>query len=298
MIADSPTKPRVSLTDPAFIRRLESLALLARRVLGGKLQASRRTTRKGSGVNFADYAEYNLGDDYRAIDWRVFGRLEHLVIKLFELEEDMTLAILLDTSRSMQSKMEHATKLAAALGYIALTGLDQVVVYTVSDKLDVLVEPCHGRAKLMSMLRSLERVECAGVDSDFNVCCKTFQARHRRRTMVVPISDFFFPGGFDTGLSLLRYGKHEVFAIQVQDERDRVCDLRGDADLQCVETGARRRVTVTQREKLLYEAAVEQWNESLRSACARRQIGLTSITTDIAFDEIISRILRRGGLVA
>lgn len=78
------------LTDPAFIRRLDSLYLLARKVLGGSLQADRRSTRKGTGITFADYAEYYHGADYRAIDWRVYARFESLVIKLFELEEDAT----------------------------------------------------------------------------------------------------------------------------------------------------------------------------------------------------------------
>lgn len=290
--------PSLNLTDPAFIRRLESLSLLARRVLGGKLQADRRTQRKGAGVSFADYAEYNLGDDHRAIDWRIYGRLEQLVIKLFEVEEDMTLVLLVDVSRSMRTKLEHAASLAAALGYIALQGLDRVAVYTISDALRVQLEPSHGRGRVMTMLRALERLECTGDDSDFEACCRTLQARHRGRAMVVPISDFLFPGGFETGLSLLRYANHEVFAIQVQDDGDRRCDLRGDIDLVCVETGSHRRVTVTPREKQLYEAAVAQWNEQLRTVCARRAIGLTAISTDVPFDQIISRILRRGGLVA
>ncbi|MEN0020136.1 MAG: DUF58 domain-containing protein [Planctomycetota bacterium] len=286
------------LTDPAFIRRLESLSLLARRVLGGKLQADRRTNRKGMGVQFADYAEYNIGDDHRAIDWRVFGRLEQLIIKLFELEEDMTLVVLLDTSRSMASKLDHAKRLAAALAYIALQGLDQVVVYGLSDKLQTIVEPCHGRAKLLPMLRAIDTAESSGVDSDFDACCRTLQARHRRRAMVLPVSDFLFPTGFERGLGLLRYSNHEVFCLQVQDDADRRCDLRGDADLECVETGQRRRVTITPTEAAAYERAVQDWNESLRTACVRAGTGLVSTTTDIAFDDIIQRILRRGGLVA
>lgn len=294
MAADSP----LNLTDPAFIQRLESLALLARRVLRGKLQANRRTVQKGAGVNFSDYAEYTYGDDHRAIDWRVYGRLESLVIKLFEMEEDMTLVLLLDTSRSMASKLPHAARLAAALGYLALSGLDQVVIHSVSDRLRPVVEPLHGRNRALTMLRGLEQVTCAGVDSDLDACCRTMLSRHRRRAMVVPISDFLFPGGFDRALSRLRHANHEVFAIQVQDDRDRRCDVLGDVDLHCVETGRRRRVTVSEREQRLYEQAVADWNESLRAACSRRGIGLASVTTEVPFEDVIARILRRGGLVA
>ena len=94
------------LTDPAFIRRLDSLYLLARKVLGGTLQADRKSTKKGTGITFADYAEYYYGADYRAIDWRVFAKFESLVIKLFELEEDATIYLLVDCSNSMENKFD------------------------------------------------------------------------------------------------------------------------------------------------------------------------------------------------
>ena len=97
----STRKPKAKsglLTDPAFIRRLESLYLLARKVLGGNLQADRKSTKTGTGVTFADYSEYSLGDDYRAIDWRVYARLENLMIKLFELDEHRLAAIRFEAS--------------------------------------------------------------------------------------------------------------------------------------------------------------------------------------------------------
>lgn len=298
MALTTPSKSDTSLTDPAFIQRLESLALLARRVLGGKLQANRRTVRKGSGINFADYAEYTLGDDYRAIDWRVYGRLEHLIIKLFEMEEDMTLVVLLDVSHSMVTKLHHARRLAAALGYLALSGFDQVAIYGVGTGLAPIVEPLHGRGRSLTMLRSLQAVECTDEDSDLDAAVRALVARHRRRAMIVPISDFLIPTGFDRALSRLLHARHEVYAIQVQDEGDRVAPPLGDALLECVETGRTRRVTVTERERRLYEQAVADWNAELRTTCDRRGIGLASVTTDVPFDEIISRILRRGGLVS
>ncbi len=286
------------LTDPAFIRRLESLYLLAQKVLGGQLQADRKTSKKGSGVTFSDYAEYSFGDDHRAIDWRVYGRLESLMIKMFEVEEEMTLYILLDVSPSMQRKFTYARELAAALGYIALNNMDQVVLYAMADDLRMLMEPGHGRARILPFLRALDEAETFGEDTRFNTCTEAFQLRHRRRGMVILISDFLFPEGFEHGLKFLQWNGHEVFCLQVQDELDQRCDLKGDVDLQCVESGATQRVTVTRREAAAYEKAVHDWNESLKTTCARRGIGLVHTTPDIAFDEVIQSILRKGGLVA
>ena len=286
------------LTNPAFIRRLESLYLLARKVLGGSLQADRKTTKKGSGITFADYAEYNPGDDYRSIDWRIYAKFESLIIKLFELEEDATIYILLDCSPSMASKFLYAKQLGAALGYIALNSLDRLCVYGLADRLHPLLDPCRGRGNVLPFLRGLEEVKSFGDDTDFAGCSKEFQARRKRKGVVIVLSDFLFPAGFESGLKFLQYHRHDVFCIQVQDDNDLKCDWKGDVNLECVESHQSQRVTISPTEARAYEAAVAEWNEDLRKACARHSIGLASTTPDVSFESVIQEILRRGGLVS
>lgn len=286
------------LTDPAFIRKLDGLYLLARKVLGGSLQSDRRSPRKGAGITFADYAEYHPGDDFRSIDWRVYARFEQLVVKLFEIDQDATVYILLDESPSMNSKFLFGRQLAAALGYIALHMLDQLCVYGLADKLNPLTERCRGRGRVLPFLRSLDGAQTFGADTDFTACAREFMVRHRRKGIIVVISDFLFPGGFEDGLKLLQYHRHDVFCLQVQDDTDTTCHWKGDVDLTCIETGQHQRVTITSREARLYEQAVADWNENLRKSCARRGIGLASTTPAIPFEHVIQDILRRGGLVA
>ena len=286
------------LTDPSFIRRLDSLYLLARKVLGGTLQADRKSTKKGTGITFADYAEYYYGADYRAIDWRVFAKFESLVVKLFELEEDATIYLLLDGSHSMRSKFEYAKQLAAALGYIGLNCLDRVCVYALADTLSPLMEPRRGRGNAMRFLQALEEAQTFGGDTTFTNCCKIFHSRHRRKGLVLVISDFLFPAGFQEGLKFLQYYKHDVYCLQVMDETDTRCDWKGDVEIECVETGQHQRITVSPREAKLYEDAVAKWNADLKQCCAQRGIGLASTTPNVAFDTVIQDILRRGGLIA
>lgn len=286
------------LTDPAFIRRLDSLYLLARKVLGGSLQAERRSIHKGTGITFADYAEYYHGADYRAIDWRVYARFDSLVIKLFELEEDATVYILVDSSRSMESKFLFTRKLAAALGYISLKSLDRLAVYSLTDTLSPLLDSCRGSAKVLGFLRSLEAAQTSGRDTAFTTCSRIFQARHRRRGLVIVLSDFLFPDGFEEGLRFLQFHGHDVYCLQVQDDADTRCTWKGDVDLECVETLKRKRVTISPREARQYEEAVANWNESLRQFCAKSGIGLAYTTSDPPFELVLQDILRRGGLVA
>src|SRR5262245_7552672 len=111
-----------SLLDSGLIRQLEQLELVVRRLYAGRTQGEKRSRRRGSGSEFADYRDYVQGDDPRHIDWNVYGRLDRLFLKLFHVEEDLRLAIFIDTSRSMSagdpSKLLYAKKLAAALAYI------------------------------------------------------------------------------------------------------------------------------------------------------------------------------------
>ncbi len=286
------------LTDADFIRRLESLFLLARRVLGGSLQADRKSKRKGAGITFADYAEYQLGDDYRAIDWRVFARFDQLVIKLFEVEEDTTVYILADSSHSMGSKFLAAKKLVAAMGYIALNCLDRLSVYGMADKLYPIQNPTRGKAKVLSFLRTLEAGETVGTDTDFSACVRELEVRHRKKGVVLVISDFLFPGGFEDGLKRLSGLGHDVYCLQIHAQDDLSCEWKGDVEIDCVETHQKEQITVTRKEITRYEELMAEWNAALRKECARLGIGYANTTDEVPFEHVIQGILRRGGLVS
>lgn len=287
----------MSLTDPRFLAKLESLHLLARRVIGGELAADRRSKKMGSGIHFADYAQYQPGDDYRLIDWKIYARLNHLVLKLFELEEDVSIHLILDISRSMEAKLDLAVQLTAALGYIALSNQDRLTIYGLCDKLKPIMETSHGKNAIMKMLMELDKVEVAGSDSCFNEAVRLHQSQHSRHAVVVVLSDFFFPGGYQEGLRLLRYAKHDVFCLQVLDPQETSCDLQGDLELNCVETGVTRQITIGPQERQRFIEVVEEWNRGLEHSCSRYEMGFMRAQTDTAFEDIIQNLLRRGGLV-
>lgn len=285
------------LTDQEFIRRLEMLHMLARKVLGGSLRADRKSEKKGSGILFSDYSEYKFGDDYRSIDWNIFARLEQLVVRMYELEEDMSIYILLDMSMSMETKTLYARQLAAALGYIALSSADRLGVYGVSKSLGTILEPCHGKSAIFKMLRSMQDAALSAGGTCLNECIKTFQSRKHRKGICVVISDFFTPGGYDEGLKMLRWSKHDVFCIQVIDPAELECSMKGDVELECVETQRRKHVVIGPSEVAKYRAVMENYNDELQRYCLRQEIGFARAMIDIPFEEIIQDILRRGGLV-
>src|SRR5690606_27856191 len=133
----------MALFDSDFLRRLEYLSLVSRRVFRGKLLAQRRTKQLGGGIEFADHREYSRGDDLRYLDWNIYARFGDVLLKRFQEEEDLHVYIMLDVSRSMNSesseKFDYARRLAAALAYIALADMDRVSILAYADDVkDVL----------------------------------------------------------------------------------------------------------------------------------------------------------------
>src|SRR5438067_10755301 len=132
------TQPRSdALLDPAFMARLDQLDVMSRKLLAGKMKGERRSKRRGQSVEFADYRNYVIGDDLRFIDWNIYARLDRLFLKLFLEEEDLSLYVLIDVSKSCDygepSKALYLKKVAAWLAYIGLVNYNRVSIVAMAD---------------------------------------------------------------------------------------------------------------------------------------------------------------------
>src|SRR5215471_16987371 len=121
-----------ALLTPELLRRLEQFQLLAARRAKSSAKGERRSRARGQSVEFADYRTYVHGDDFRYLDWNLYGRLERLFLKLYEEERELPVRVFLDASESMTfgdpRKFDFARRVAAAIGYVALSGFDRVSV--------------------------------------------------------------------------------------------------------------------------------------------------------------------------
>ena len=68
--------------DETTLRKLNQLALVASKVRAGVLKGERRSTKRGTSIEFADYRDYTPGDDLRRLDWNVYARLELSLIPI------------------------------------------------------------------------------------------------------------------------------------------------------------------------------------------------------------------------
>jgi len=163
------------LIDEPTLRKLNRLTLIASRVRAGAMKGERRSTRRGSGVEFADYRDYSHGDDLRRLDWNVYARLDRPFVKLREEEEDLAVHVLLDASQSMRwgedqhDKFDFARRLAAAIGAIALAAGDRlsVALLQASDRYETSEISVRGQQHLPRLLKFLEAQHPGGA-TDLN----------------------------------------------------------------------------------------------------------------------------------
>src|SRR6267143_2991031 len=166
----------MSLLTPELLRRLEQFQLLAARRAKSSARGERRSRARGRSVEFADYRNYSHGDDFRYLDWNLYGRLERLFIKLYEEERELPVTIFLDASESMTfgepRKFDFARQVAAAIGYVALCGFDRVSVVVFPDNPNEAaargaLRSVRGRKSALQFFQNLSQLSAGGA-ANFN----------------------------------------------------------------------------------------------------------------------------------
>src|SRR5437764_3066080 len=151
--------PTPALLDGTLARRLERLTLVSRKRLAGQGQGDRRSLRKGSSLEFADYRHYVEGDDPARVDWNIYSRTDSLFVRLYEEEEVLNVHLLIDASRSMDwgdpPKLRYVRRVTAALGYVALNASNRLYVCSLNAS-PAAYGPAWGRGRSGAMLTFVE----------------------------------------------------------------------------------------------------------------------------------------------
>ncbi len=287
---------RSPLFDSKFLAQLERLAILSRQTLAGQMQGERRSPKRGQSVEFSDFRPYALGDDFRRIDWNAFARLEKFFIKLFVEEEDITVHLLIDSSSSMDwgtpNKHEYALKTAAALGYIALVGLDRLTVTGIGTaNKNGSLAPTRGKRQTFSLFNFLENLKAGGEVSLLQSVTK-YRGTAPQPGPLVLISDLYDPT-WKQALSLLASGKYEITVLHILSPEELNPDFSGDLKLLDSESNAEVEITADFDLLHRYKENLVNWQTELDQFCTRREIRYIPLDTSIPLQELLFNLLRR-----
>jgi hypothetical protein len=291
------------LFEPAFVRLLESVTLAGRRVPAGRAAGQWRSRAAGSSVEFSDYRTYAPGDEYRRIDWNAYARLERLFVRLYRAEEDLSLAVVLDTSASMAwgrpSKGRLAAQLAGALAFIALQSGDRVEMVTCrGGSVEQTLRNLRGEGSTWSAWRMLEALEFGG-STDLNGALGGYARHVNSAGLTVVISDLFSPTGYQQGVDALLGRRQDVLLIHVlaPDEMQPPADLIGEWRLLDSEPATPVEASITPGVLRAYRRLLNTFIEEAADFCRRRGMTYIQVRSDVHLADVVLRTFRRAGVV-
>jgi len=290
-----------ALLTPDLLRRLEQFQLLAARRAKSSLRGERRSRARGQSVEFADYRTYVAGDDFRYLDWNLYGRLERLFLKLYEEERELPVTIFLDASESMAfgepRKFDFARQVAAAIAYVALCGFDRVSLIAFPDKPEEAatrgaLRSVRGKKSALELFRNLSQLQAGGA-ADFNQALRRGALQARHAGLAVILSDFLDPGGYEEGLRALIGRRFQVSTVQILAPEELTPTVYGDLRLVDSESGGQQEVTFGKYRLKAYQQTVENYCQRLREYCRGRGISFFRASSDTPLEDLLLKQLRK-----
>ncbi len=280
-----------------FIRRLDALALLVRKAMCASVAGFPRSHLKGGSVEFAEHREYTPGDEWRYIDWNVYGRTERLFVREFSKEESLDTRILLDVSGSMAfgvpGKFDLACRVAAAIAYVSMNEDAQVHIMPRSGTVSRELSGLRGKGGIAALLQFLTGIEPDG-RTTLSRALNELAAHGARRSSVVVVSDLLDDGPVREGLSLLAEQGHEVTVLHVLGEEVRASGAEQVARLVDTESGEAFEVLLDERTAGSYYSELDRFCARWREFTRARNIGYLSFPSHACCEEIVLDCLRNG----
>ncbi len=301
--------------DEELLARLRRLTLHSHRTIMHGLAGEHHSRRRGHSPEFADFKSYSQGDDFRRIDWNIYGRLGELFVRLSEITTESTVHLLLDASASMAwsgdpmrpSKFTYARRVAGSLGYIGLWHFDRVTITPFATQLGHPFGPAHGRSESTPMLRYLTGLEARG-ETSLSEAIERYARARKQPGILIVLSDLLSgePDEMRAALQLVRGRGWQTTIVQIVDPAERNpsgCFTAGanghpaTIELIDLETASRLRVTANAAALAEYERAWRAWQDEIESVCAAERIPLITLQTDWPFETVVLELLNRQGVV-
>ncbi|MBS1416277.1 MAG: DUF58 domain-containing protein [Christensenellales bacterium] len=289
-----------------FFSRLETLALNLRADLSGYFGGKHFVRSYGQTVEFADYREYQLGDDIRRIDWNLYSRFEKYFIRLFTDERQMDVQIFLDCSASMgkenRGKAAYAVSVAAALGFLSVHNMDKVSFKLIKEG---AVEDPFGTIigkntffRAISMLENIDFSEDADISEAVTSCVNTGS----NNGLSVIISDFLTRKDWKKAIDYLTYKKRQVLVLQLLSPDEVDPAYSGRVNLIDVESGdigdpRNMKLRITRSLQLAYQEALRDLKADIKSFCTSRGADFISVTTDKPIERMLFGELLKAGIM-
>jgi len=276
--------------------RFDRLSLVSRQAARAGLGGEHRSRRRAPSTDFIDYRPYQPGDDFRRVDWNVYGRLGSLQVKLTEGRERLDLVLVLDCSASMvcgaPDKLTFGAQLVASLGYIGLARADSVRVVGLTEPTSSRLGPLRGRSRLPELVQFLSAIQTSG-RVDLNASLATCVPSDATYSLVIVVSDLLAASGLSEGLEQLRAQRVDPVVLHVLSRDELEPNMSGDVELIDSETGELLELGASQATLATYRARYADWLAEQATVCTSRDVRYAQLRSDRDVPSIVLNDLRQ-----
>jgi uncharacterized protein (DUF58 family) len=289
------------LTDT--FRQFDRLSFVSRRPARAGAGGEHASRRPAPSTEFIDYRPYMPGDDFRRVDWNVYGRLGSLQVKVTQGRERLDVLLVLDCSSSMDyglpAKLQVGAQVVSALAYVGAARAESVRITCLGQPLSSawLSRPFARGAQVPQLVRQLLQVMPVGL-VDLDAALADCGSRNLSRSSIaVVVSDLLTPEGALAGLDALRGRLADVAVIHLVSPQELEPQLAGEVELIDAESGAVLELGISQETLAAYRDSHQRWLEARASDCRRRGLRYIRVRTDRPLASIVLTDLRHGGLL-
>lgn len=250
------------LLKPEVINTVSGLSLISRIVVEGFTSGLNRSVSVGPGMEFSQYRGYEPGDDLRLLDWKMLARSGRYYIKQSEIESQVTIKFIIDSSASMLhkeaglSKMDFVRVLVATLAYMAHKQGDAVGLFALNET-DVLnIYPKADKKHYNRLLLELINLSNTGKWPETHISNKRIPNRGGKELI------FFLTDMYESNTEIsnfikgLKSSRNEVVVLQIMGAAEMDFNYASNITFEDWETGARVKVD-TENAKTEYVATLE-----------------------------------------
>ncbi len=280
-----------------ILRQVRRIEIKTTRLVNDLFGGEYRSVFKGQGIEFADVREYVAGDDIRTIDWNVTARSQHPFVKKFVEERELTVAFIVDMSGSQffgtsgKFKSEIAAEITALLAFAAVRNKDKVGLLIASDQVEKYIPVKKGRTHVLRVIREILYFKPKHRGTNLEVALEYINRVLTRRAVLFMISDFMSQG-HEKALRLLSK-RHDLIAIQLIDNRERLLPRAGLVEMEDPETGERLLVDTSDRNfGSRYEAYAWKKEEDLDRLFKSLKVDRVVIDISQSYAEPLIRFFR------
>ncbi|MFN0150700.1 MAG: DUF58 domain-containing protein [bacterium] len=272
-----------------ILRRVRRIEITTRSVVQNVFAGEYKSVFKGRGMEFDEVREYLPGDDVRAIDWNVSARMNHLFVKRFVEERELTVMLVVDISGSAEFgtrgslKSDVEAEIAGLLAFAAQRNNDKIGLMMFSDRVEKFIPPRKGLRHALRIVRDVVYHAPEGRGTKIAAALDHLNRVMDRRAIVFLISDFRDRGYEKILRATAR--RHDLVALWITDRRERELPKHGLLQVEDPETGEEALVRLTPKRVEAYRRLADAERRETERAFRVNRIESVAISTEASYIE-------------